>query len=323
MSKRIEVGIISLGVMGQRMLARLAEHPQTRAIVAWDPDAAAVDEVRKRYPGLRIAATSAEVIATPALDCLYIASPPTNHLDYANQGFDAGLAVFCEKPLTVDFAAGRRVIARIEAESRRAAVNFSLATSPGLAAMQAAIRDGSIGKPERVEIELAFNQWPRAWQATAGRWLSERAEGGFSREVLSHFVFVLQRALGHATVEQARPDYPADGVASERALKARLKAGGVPVTVEAQVGGTHPDFNRMTLVGSTGAIEIHDWVGLRRRRNDGDWIPEGTPQSNRQASQSGQLDQMVAMIEGRAHTLPSFAEALAVQETIETLLKGR
>jgi len=61
----------------------------------------------------------------------------------------------------------------------------------------------------------------------------------------------------------------------------------------------------------------------RRRRKDGDWIAEGTAQSNRQIGQSGQLGQLAAMIEGRAHTLPSFAEALAVQETIEAILKGR
>jgi predicted dehydrogenase len=282
-----------------------------------------VAEVRKRHPGLRIAATAEEVIGAPALDCIYIASPPANHLAYAHRGFDAGLAVFCEKPLTVDFAAGRKAIARIEAERCRAAVNFSLASSPGLAAMTAAVRDGSIGEPKRVEIELAFDQWPRTWQAAAGRWLAERAEGGFSREVLSHFVFVLQRALGQATVDEARPDYPADGVASERSLQARLQAGGVPVTVEAKVGGSHPDFNRMTLVGSAGAVEIHDWFGLRRRRKDGDWTAEGTAQSNRQIGQSAQLDQLAAMIAGRAHTLPGFAEALAVQETIEAILKGR
>ena len=323
MSERKQIGVISLGVMGQRMLARLAEHPRARALVAWDPNPAAVAEVQKRYPDLAIAATAAEVIATPALDCVYIASPPASHLAYAHQVFDAGLAVFCEKPLTVDFAAGRKAIARIEAERRRAAVNFSLASSPGLAAMTAAIKDGSIGEPKRVEIELAFDQWPRSWQAAAGRWLAERAEGGFSREVLSHFVFVLQRALGQATVEEARPDYPADGVAAERALKARLKAGGVPVAVEAQVGGSLPDFNRMTLLGSAGAVEIHDWFGLRRRSGDGDWIAAGTPQSNRQIGQAAQLDQLAAMIDGRTHTLPSFAEALAVQETIEAILKGR
>ena len=323
MSERKRIGVISLGVMGQRMLARLAERADMGATVAWDPNPATVAETKKRFPGVAITASAAEVIATPGLDALYIASPPASHLDYAHLGFDAGLAVFCEKPLTVDFAAGRKAIARIEAERRRAAVNFSLASSPGLAAMKAAVADGSIGAPQRVEIELAFDQWPRTWQAAAGRWLAERTEGGFAREVLSHFVFVLQRALGQAAVEGARPDYPADGVTSERSLQARLVAGGVPVTVEAKVGGSHPDFNRMTLVGSAGAIEIHDWFGLRRRRKDGDWTAEGTAQSNRQIGQSAQLDQLVAMIAGHAHALPSFAEALAVQETIEAILKGR
>ncbi len=43
----------------------------------------------------------------------------------------------------------------------------------------------------------------------------------------------------------------------------------------------------------------------------------------KQIGQTGQLDQLAAMIEGRAHTLPDLAEALAVEETIETILKGR
>lgn len=323
MNEKIEIGIISLGVMGQRMLLRMTEHPRARAVVAWDPNPAAAAEVKQRFPGVKLAASAEEVIQTPGLAAIYIASPPASHLAYAHQGFDAGLAVFCEKPLTVDFAAGRKAIARIEAGRLRSAVNFSLGSSPGLAAMTAAIRDGAIGAPERVDIELAFDQWPRGWQAAAGRWLGERAEGGFSREVLSHFVFVLQRALGQAQVEASRPDYPADGVSSERALTARLNAGGVPVNIAAKVGGSHPDFNRMTLIGSSGAIELHDWFGLRRRRGEGEWVADGTPQSNRQTGQSAQLDQLVAMTEGKTHTLPSFAEALAVQETIEAVLKGR
>jgi predicted dehydrogenase len=202
-------------------------------------------------------------------------------------------------------------------------VNFSLASSPGLAAMAAAVKDGSIGEPRAVEIELAFDRWPRAWQAAAGHWLAERAEGGFTREVLSHFVFVLQRALGPATIERSQPDYPPDGVGAERALEARLSAGGVPVTIEGRVGGSHPDFNRMTLLGSLGVVEVHDWFGLRRRRGDAHWVVERSPQENRAIGQAAQLDQVAAMVEGRPHSLPGFDEALAVQETIEALLKGR
>ncbi len=323
MSEDIGFGVIGLGVMGQRMLARIAEHPRARVLAAWDPDARAMAATRERYPAAAAAQTPTEVIGAPGLHCLYVASPPVSHLAYAEQAFDAGLAVFCEKPLTVDFDAARRSIARIERQKLRATVNFSLASSPGLAAMAAAAKDGSIGAPRAVEIEVAFDQWPRAWQSAAGRWLAERAEGGFTREVLSHFVFVLQRALGPAIVESSRPDYSPDGVGAERAIEARLSAGGVPVTVQGRVGGSLPDFNRMTLLGSAGAVEIHDWFGLRRRRGDADWVAERSPQENRAIGQAAQLDQVVAMVEGRPHSLPGFAEALAVQETIEALLKGR
>jgi len=38
--------------------------------------------------------------------------------------------------------------------------------------------------------------------------------------------------------------------------------------------------------------------------------------------QAAQLDQWLAMLEGRAHGLPGYGEALAVQQTIEALLAG-
>ena len=316
------VGVIGLGVMGQRMLARLAEHARLEVAAAWDPSPTAIGETRKLHPGVKLCRDAATVIATPGLRCLYIASPPEVHLVHAHAGFDANLAVFCEKPLTVDFAAGRTAIERIEREKRSAGVNFSLASSPGLAAICEALRDGSIGTPRRVEIEVAFQQWPRAWQSAAGAWLAERAEGGFTREVISHFIFVLQRALGKARVEDAKPDYPRNGKSAETALHAHLTAGGLPVTVNGRLGGTHPDYNRFTLQGSNGTIELHDWFGLRRRHAQGGWQAVRTPQENREIGQRAQLDQLVALIEGHAHTLPGFSEALAVQETIEAMLRA-
>ena len=83
MSEPKQIGLISLGVMGQRMLVRLAEHARVRALLAWDPNPATMAAVGKRYPGLRLAATPADVIGAQGLDCLYIASPPASHLDYS------------------------------------------------------------------------------------------------------------------------------------------------------------------------------------------------------------------------------------------------
>jgi predicted dehydrogenase len=325
MAERLHIGVIGLGVMGQRMLARLASHDTLRATHVWDANPQAVAQTLAAYPQLVAAADARAVTAAPGLASLYIATPPGPHMALSNQAFDAGLAVFCEKPLTVDFEAARQTIARIQREGLRAAVNFSLACAPGLAALQAAWAegpDGVLGVLQSVDIELAFKAWPRPWQAGAGAWLSERQEGGFTREVLSHFVFVLQRVLGPAMVRSSAPVYPPDGRSAETALSAQLRAGGVPVHVLAGLGGELDDVNRMTFSGTAGEIELREWFGAGRRRHGQTWTTLGDAAELRARGQAEQLTQWVALIEGRPNRLPGYAEALAVQETIEALLAG-
>jgi predicted dehydrogenase len=325
MPELFNVGIIGLGVMGQRMLARLDHHARLHVTQVWDADPSAVARTLASYPQLTAAANAEALIKAPGLHSLYIATPPAPHMALSNLAFDAKLAVLCEKPLTVDFAAARLTIERIEREGQRAAVNFVLASAPGLAALQSAWReqpDGLLGEPQTVQIDLAFAAWPRPWQAAAGAWLSQRAEGGFTREVLSHFVFVLQRVLGPAAVQRSSVVYPSDAQGAETQLSAQMDAAGIPVTIEARVGGDIADFNRMTLRGSSGEVELGEWFGARQRRHGADWDSLGDAAELRARGQVDQLTQWVALIEGQAHGLPDFAEALAVQQTIEALLAG-
>jgi len=327
MNTSLNIGVVGLGVMGQRMLDRIEAHPRLRACVIWDADAKALQRTLSARPALRAADSAARLIATPGLQGLYVATPPAAHMALSVAAFDAGLAVLCEKPLTVDFEAAHRCIERIKREGLRAAVNFSLASSPGLQALQQAFGAGAqgLGRLQQVDIELAFSAWPRPWQAAAGPWLAQRAEGGFVREVLSHFIFVLQRVLGPAAVQQSSVSYPADGIGAETALQARMRVGGVPVSISGRVDATlaQADHNRMHWQGSNGAIELSEWFALSRRRAGEDWVALGDAAAMRAAGQSAQLEQWVAMIEGRAHGLPGYAEALAVQQTIEALLAGR
>ena len=327
MSNPLNIGIVGLGVMGQRMLDRIETHPLLRTVWVWDADPAALQRTLTARPALRAAGSAAQLVASPGLHSLYIATPPAAHMALSHAAFDAGLAVLCEKPLTVDFDAARRCIERIEREGRLAAVNFSLASSPGLQALQQAFgADGQeLGPLQQVDIELAFSAWPRPWQAAAGPWLSQRAEGGFVREVLSHFIFVLQRVLGPTAVQQSSVSYPTDGIGAETALQARLRVAGVPVTISGRVDATlaQADHNRMRWQGRDGAIELREWFALSRRRTGEDWAALGDAAAMRAAGQAAQMEQWVALIEGRAHNLPGFAEALAVQQTIEALRAGR
>jgi predicted dehydrogenase len=327
MSNPLNIGIVGLGVMGQRMLDRIEAHPRLRTVWVWDADRGALQRTLVARPALRAADSAARLIATPGLHGLYIATPPAAHMALSEAAFDAGLAVLCEKPLTVDFEAAHRCIERIAREGRRAAVNFSLASSPGLQALQQAFGACAqeLGPLRQVDIELAFSAWPRPWQAAAGPWLSQRAEGGFVREVLSHFIFVLQRVLGPAAVQESSVSYPADGIGAETALQARLRVAGVPVSLSGRVDAmlAQADHNRMRWQGRDGAIELREWFALSRQRTGEDGVALGDAVAMRAAGQAAQLEQWVAMIEGRAHGLPGYAEALAVQQTIEALLAGR
>ena len=314
MSERLNIGVIGLGVMGQRMLARLAQHPRLQATVVWDANPAAMAQTLACYPQLQAATDAAALIVTPGLLSLYIATPPAPHMSLSELAFDAGLAVFCEKPLTVDFDAARRCIQRIEIEGQRAAVNFALASTQGLSLLQSSFGSGStspLGALTGIKLDIAFAAWPRPWQAAAGAWLGERIEGGFTREVLSHFVFVMQRVLGPLRVQSSAVDYPAGGIASETALSATLSAAGVPIRIDAKISGEIADQNRMLWRAAEGEIALNTWFSQIMQRPTEAALPAPVDQ----------LDQWAALIERRPHSLPGYAESLAVQQTIEALLK--
>ena len=316
-SAPIALGIVGFGIMGERLLRAALGHAadSVAPVGVWDPapDARA-----------RLAAVSAAVPLLPsadavvaACDCLYVAAPPAAHIPLAAAALAAGRAVFLEKPLATDLAAARAFVAGAEAAGARAAVNFPMASSPAvaqLAAWRAALA------PASLEIEVGFAAWPRGWQRDAAGWLARRAEGGFTREVVSHFLFLTRRLLGPLALVEAAVSYP-PGDAAETAIRARLTAGGVPVALTGGVGTTaKDDHNTWTL---NGAIRLRDWSFAERRGEGGGWAqaPDALPNERmRPLVLRDQLAGVAAMTRGAPHPLATLREALEVQEVVEAVL---
>ncbi len=319
------IGLIGLGVMGQRMLARLHSHPRFRPCGAWDPNPETRAAVRSGHPGLLVPDEPEALLGLAGLRGVYIASPPDSHLDWVERAFAYGLPVLCEKPLSVDAAAAARTLQRLG--RHRAAVNFSLASSSGLGQLQSCFGAASrmpLGELQSVHLTLRFASWPRPWQKAAGAWLAGRATGGFCREVLSHFIFVLQRVLGAAEVVHSELVYPAQADAAEIGLRARLFAAGIPVDIDAAVLGQEADVNEMRWRARGGEVWLSDWFRRIRLRKDDDWRELGERDLRPDLAEADLLEHWGALLDGRSHALPGLAEALAVQQTIEALLhEGR
>ncbi len=314
------IAIIGAGIMGERMLRAATDHAADVATVAavWDTAPAALDRLAGSLPGLPRAASAAAAIE--AADCVYIATPPATHIAYADQAFAAGRSVFLEKPLATDVAAADAFVRRHQ--GARAAVNFPFASSFAVERLRSWISEGAAGPAfSRLDIDVAFARWPRPWQLAAASWLDAPAEGGFTREVVSHFLFLARRVLGPLQLANSSVDRPAGG--TERRVEAMMEAGGIPVHLTGAVGSvTADDHNTWTLHG-TGAVRLRDWSWAERQAPDGSWTadPDAAPNERmRPLVLRRQLEGVARMTRGEPHTLATLEEALEVQAIVEAIL---
>lgn len=316
----VAIGVIGAGIMGHRMLnAILARQDgSVRLAGAWDPSAAAMERLAAELPDVRRLSDAGAVIS--ASDCVYIASPPSSHLAYGRAALEQGRAVFCEKPLAIELEDARAFVAL---GGTRGAVNFPFASSFGVEALTRWIADGAVGTPRKLAIEVGFAGWPRHFQQDAAGWLDGRAEGGFTREVVSHFLFLSRRLLGPLRLVRARAEFP-DAHHSERGIDVDLLAGDVPVRITGRVGQTDLDeHNSWTLEGDKGAIRIRDWAVAERRDADGRFqpVPDALPiEAARPLVLQRQLEGVARLTRGEPHHLATLREALDVQEVVEAIL---
>lgn len=318
----VAIGIIGAGIMGERLLGAILQQDPAlvHACGLWDPSPDAMRRMEQSFPKVPRMPDAAAVIA--ASDCVYVASPPASHLGHARAALAAGKSFFGEKPLSVDVADARAFVA--EAVTR-GAVNFPFASSFAVAALRDWIAKGEIGTPQRIDIEVGFKVWPRPWQADAVTWLDKPMQGGFTREVVSHFLFLARRLVGPLHGLNGEAWLPESGK-SERRIAATLLAGDLPVTLSGAVGATaKDDHNVWTLEGDRGAVRLCDWSIAERRLPDGTWQPAPDAMPNERArplALKRQLEGVARLARGEAHHLATLEEAFNVQEIVEGILAG-
>ncbi|HPU52781.1 MAG TPA: Gfo/Idh/MocA family oxidoreductase [Burkholderiaceae bacterium] len=318
----VGIAVIGLGVIGRRMLEQAALVPGLRVVGAWDIDEAACQRAQVDFPGTPMAADPQSLIAQAGVDVVYIGTPPAFHRQYCLMAAAQGRRVFCEKPLTAQMDEARRLVGELAAQATPNAVNFVYASAPSADHLQQRLSSGDLGEVLGIEVHLFFSRWPRDWQANA-QWLRMREQGGFVREVLSHFVYLSIRLFGDCRLIGSQVSWPADPALCEQAVSATLNCAGIPLTVSASAGGTGPDEVLYTVRGTRKAIRLSNWYDVAE--SDGQpWravdVPSAPFPDQRVAAYQMQLRNLERFGRGLPHPLPDAALALRVQEVIEGML---
>ncbi|MEC7384511.1 MAG: Gfo/Idh/MocA family oxidoreductase, partial [Actinomycetota bacterium] len=185
--KTHRVGIIGLGTVGARFVEQFNLHERFELTACWDASSEAQDRFRSTE---NVVETPEDVITN--CDVVYIAVPPAAHATYVEQAVAAKCAIFCEKPLGVDIEESEHILQLVESSGLPSAINYVFGSAPSAVELGRRVSAGELGDIVSVEFTMHLTEWPRAWQAAA-TWLAEASEGGWIREVGSHYVFLAQR----------------------------------------------------------------------------------------------------------------------------------
>jgi myo-inositol 2-dehydrogenase/D-chiro-inositol 1-dehydrogenase len=149
--RTITIGLIGAGRIGRMHAELLARRVAGAAVgVVHDVHTPFAVEVGGML-GVPVAATVDEVLSSD-IDAVAICSSADTHVDLMVAAAEAGKAVFCEKPVSLDLEELERGLDAIESSGVPFQVGFNRRFDPAHASVAEAVAAGRIGEPHLVRI---------------------------------------------------------------------------------------------------------------------------------------------------------------------------
>ncbi len=192
----------------------------------------------------------AALVADPDIDAIYVSSPHPYHRDHAVLALDAGKAVLCEKPIAVNAAHARDIVAAAQRNGKFAMEAMWSRFLPIIARTRALIAEGAIGAPRMVSADFGF----RANVDPKGRLFDPALGGGGLLDVGCYPVSFAHMILGKPVEVKALACLGETGVDEQNVVTMKFADGALAVTTSGVRTATPLDA---VVLGTDGRIRIH------------------------------------------------------------------
>ncbi len=273
----IHVGVIGVGVMGADHAMNFGRHVHGAelAMVA-DVDLRRALALAAEVPGVKAVGDAYELVRSPEVDAVVIASGDSTHVDLTLACIEARKPVLCEKPLASSLADAKRVVeaeaqATFEGSAPLVSVGFMRRFDPAYRELRSRLVSGECGSP------LLVHCVSRAVAAGPGA----TTKVSMTNSAIHEFE-VIPWLLGSPIVEVSwhAPGAAGDGCLQDPQLLLMRTASGVLATTELFLNAGYGYDIRCEVVGSAGTLAIvpgatlvADSAGARVATYPMDWRP--------------------------------------------------
>jgi myo-inositol 2-dehydrogenase/D-chiro-inositol 1-dehydrogenase len=187
----MRIGILGLGRIGAFHAETLSGLDVVESLVLTDPFADAAKSAAERFGGEVV--DSPQALLAAGVDGIVVAAATDAHPGLILAGVEAGIPVFCEKPVAKTMAEGVKVLKAVEGTDVPIQIGYNRRFDVGFVAARAAVQSGELGKLHTVRSTTLDPAPPPAGYIAAS--------GGIFRDCSVHDFDIIRWVTGREVVE--------------------------------------------------------------------------------------------------------------------------
>lgn len=147
----LKVAVIGTGFIGSVHAKNIARHPGAELVAVSDANIEFAKKVAATT-GAKAVGDIAEIFSDQAIQAVLIATPTDTHVEYLNRAAAAGKAIYCEKPIGLDYDEAEKAVRAVRAAGVPVMLGFNRRFDASHAAVKEAVDRGEVGKVEIVQL---------------------------------------------------------------------------------------------------------------------------------------------------------------------------
>ena len=269
----VRIGVLGAGFIARYHLAMLASARTPHEVVGiHDPDDAKAQALGRE---LDLPVLPSEEAVLDAADAVYVCTWTSEHPRLVAAAAAAGRAVFCEKPLAVDLAAARSMLADVRAAGVVHQVGLVLRDAPAMRLLRSLVHEPTSGPV--MGVVFRDDQYLPVQGVYASDWRADKARAG-AGTLLEHSIHdldLLEWVIGPITSVTCRTEHQhaIDGIEDMAVVLATFDGGGVATLTSVWHDIlARPSLRRIEVLCRDAMITAESdlWGPVRRQRDAGD-----------------------------------------------------